>query len=303
MTVPNFIIIGAGKSGTTSLHEYLKQHPQVYMSPLKEPNFFAYDGKAANSRWATNYPVKDIEAYLALFRGVTDEIAIGEASPTYLFSPVAPERIRQYLPAVRLLAILRHPVERAYAAFQMRLRNGREPLGDFAAAVRAEREGRRDELPLPFRYVNAGMYHGFLKRYYDRFDQRQIRVYLFDDLRADPNGMLRDIFRFLGADDTFAPDTSIQYNVGRGVPRYRRLNMGLSWAIWRLEPLRLGLGRPLKAMKQRNLVEPPPLAPVLRQELIELYRDDILKLQDLIQRDLSAWLAGSDAASAAAAGP
>ena len=122
MTMPNFLIIGAMRAGTTSLYHYLKQHPQVYMSPVKEPRFFALEGEKPDPGRPTderlmNHSITDIEAYRALFQAVSKETAIGEASPLYLYSPKAPERIRHYIPDAKLIAVLRDPVERAYSHF------------------------------------------------------------------------------------------------------------------------------------------------------------------------------------------
>ena len=100
MTMPNFLIIGAMKSGTTTLYDSLNAHPQIYMSRLKEPHFFSYDG-------TQNFPITNLEDYQALFRGVSNETLIGEASTTYLFNSKAPERIRHYIPQAKLIAILR----------------------------------------------------------------------------------------------------------------------------------------------------------------------------------------------------
>ena len=140
MTLPNFLIIGAMKSGTTSLYHYLKQHPQIYMSSIKEPNFFALEGsnldfngaegKEQIQRLIKRESIINIEEYRALFRRAAHETAIGEASPMYLYSPEAPYRIRYYVPEAKLITILRNPVERAYSAFLYMTRDGREPLGE-----------------------------------------------------------------------------------------------------------------------------------------------------------------------------
>src|SRR5580765_3646808 len=121
MTLPNFLIIGAGKSGTTALYEYLKQHPQVYMSPVKEPRFFAFEGESVNfgGPWGERLnpevmAFNSIASYSALFEDVEDETAIGEASPIYLWAAKAAARIHRRVPDARLIAILRDPVERAY---------------------------------------------------------------------------------------------------------------------------------------------------------------------------------------------
>lgn len=134
MTLPNFLIIGAAKAGTTSLYHYLAQHPQIYMSPIKEPNFFALEERCVDFRgpgdhlYIKQFSVTELERYRSLFQGVTHEQAVGEASPLYLYSPVAPARSHRYVPEMKLIAILRHPVDRAYSAFLHLLRDEREPI-------------------------------------------------------------------------------------------------------------------------------------------------------------------------------
>ena len=135
MTLPNFIIIGVAKAGTMSLNYYLQQHPQIFMCPVKETNFFAYED-ARGGAWAgggdpphpARFHVKTLEAYEGLFEGVTDEIAIGEASPIYFRSPTAARRIHKRILDVKLVASLRNPADRAFSGFLMRVRRGRAAM-------------------------------------------------------------------------------------------------------------------------------------------------------------------------------
>lgn len=299
MTMPNFFIIGAAKSGTTSLYHYLSQHPQIYTSPLKEPRFFALEGerldfRGPGDREALRSSVTDIEAYRALFDGVTDEIAIGEASPVYLYSPKAPERIRHYVPEAKFIAVLRDPAERAYSGFLHLVRDGLEPLDDFARTLEEEEVRAKRNYAPHWRYRDGGFYHAQLSRYFERFDEEQIRVYLYEDLKADPMGVLRDVFGFLGVDEGFVPDLTFRHNVS-SVPKNRRLHRLLTGpnairaGIRTLIPT--GVRRRVTAtVKSRNLRRPPQLSLEVRRQLIGAYREDILKLQVLIRRDLSSWL-------------
>ena len=300
MTMPNFLIIGAGKSGTTSLYYYLKQHPQVYMSPVKEPKFFALEGvkldfRGPNDETSMNRrSVTDIDAYRALFQGVTSEKAIGEASPLYLHSPDAPGRIKRYIPEAKLIAIFRDPVERAYSSFVQRVQKGDEPLSDFAEALRDEENRMRNNWAPRWQSKHIGFYYAHLKRYYDTFERDQIKIYLYEDLKEDPVGVAQSMFRFLGVDDTFVPDVSLRHNVS-GIPKSKALQVFIS----RRNPLKALLKpllpdklrrRGLVHLQSRNVSGPPPLEEEIRKELVDLYREDILKLQNLIGRDLSQWL-------------
>lgn len=298
MVVPNFLLIGAGKAGTTALYEYLRQHPQVYMSPTKEPNFFAFMGEEIDFQGPGEQEminctsVTNFEIYYALFKQVSNQKAIGEASHWYLYSPKAAARIKYYLPNVKLIAILRDPVQRAYSDFLHFVRDSREPYTDFVQAI--QEEEIRIEKNWGFgHYIRRGLYYQQVKRYFDRFDQSQIKIYLNEDLKANSLGLMNEIFQFLGIDDTFVPDTSYQPNVS-GIPKNKALH-----TLFRksnpirtlIEPIAPASLRKLAInLKGKNLVQ-PPLSPEIRQQLIqEIYREDILKLQDLVQRDLSKWL-------------
>ena len=303
MRMPNFLVIGAARSGTSSLYYYLKQHPEVYMSPVKETNFFALEGEeldfAGLRTPGLRRSITDIEAYRELFEGVSKETAIGEASPSYLYSPKAPARIGHHVPDAKLIAILRNPAERAFSHFLFfSVAIGCEPLADFAQAIREEERRARDNWEWSWHYVRLGFYAAQLERYFRLFDENQIRIYLYEDLESDPIGLLQDIFRFLGVDEAFAPDTSIRHNPS-GIPRSRGLHAFLR-ALQRnpvrslLRPLvpnwiRRWLNRPVGSLWRGNLAS-QKLAPDMRRQLIDLYRDDILRLQELINRDLTGWL-------------
>ena len=299
MTMPNFLIIGAAKSGTTSLYYYAKQHPEVYMSPIKEPKFFALQGEDLDFRgpgdqermqnnWITTF-----EDYLELFRGVTDENAIGEASNLYLYDPKAAARIRRYVPQVKLIAILRDPAERAYSNFLYMIRRGREPLAAFPAALREEERRILNNWMPSWHYKRSGFYYAQLSRYFDEFSTSQIKVYLLEELTADPGCVLQDLFEFLGVDGTFVSDVSERHNPS-GIPRRKALHRFLTkpnaikTALKAVVPPGMSRRTTLR-IRNQNLVR-PTLSPEVRTELIATYRDDILKLQDLIGRDLSKWL-------------
>jgi hypothetical protein len=299
MAMPNFLIIGFEKAGTTSVYHYLKQHPQVFVSPTKETNFFVHEGQNPEilpylAKELT--VVRSLADYRALFEAVSEHKAVGEASPLYLADPKAAECIRHHIPDAKLIALLRDPAERAYSAYWMRVRDGRETRS-FEQAVDEELAGRLDDsLEVERRhYVRWGLYARHLKVYFSRFDRAQLAIYLFDDLQADPGGLMRELFRFLEVDDRFVPDTSIRYNAS-GTPRNRLLRplFGKS-AVTRT--LRRALPGPLgrraasiqEAWRSRALAK-PPMPPKVRRRLVAGYRRDILELQGMLERDLSGWL-------------
>lgn len=260
-TLPNFLIIGAAKAGTTSLYRYLEQHPQIYMSPIKEPNFFALEGEPLDFRgpddklYIEQFSVTERESYGALFEAAGPEQAVGEASALYLYSPQAPARICRYVPGVKMIAVLRHPVDRAYSAFLHLLRDAREPLPSFEAALEAEAVRIRGGWEHIWHLRRMGFYGEQLTRYYRYFGREQIRVYLYEELQRAPEEVIADMFEFLGVDPGFRPDRSVRYN----------------------EPGMLSEAQ-------------PPVPPAVRQRLLASYRSDILCLQKLIDKDLGSWL-------------
>lgn len=300
MSLPNFLIIGAQKSGTTALYRYLEQHPQIYMSPVKEPHFFVFEHRELDFRGPSDQEilsqmvVTDIEAYRELFRGVSDETAVGEASAGYLQDPRAPQRIKHYVPEAKLIAVLRNPAERAYSSFLHMVRDDREPHDRFDRALQEEKARIHDNWGPIWHYKQMGFYYSQLKRYFDTFGRDQIRVYLYEDLKEDALGVLQDAFRYLNVDKTFAPDVSLRHNVS-GVPKSKALHGFLrkphliKSAIKPFVPEAVRL-RLVTGLKNQNLSTPSPLSPEIRGSLIEEYREDVMKLEDLIQRDLSGWL-------------
>jgi hypothetical protein len=153
MTLPNFLVIGAGRSGTTSLHHYLGQHPDIFVPAVKEPNFFAFMGEDIvvvdhYDHWIRQNSITDLAAYKALFDRATAEHAIGEVSPQYLFNRRAPERIKALIPQARLIVILRNPADRAYADYIARFGNGWKTRTDFRSAISEEERRTRENIRL-----------------------------------------------------------------------------------------------------------------------------------------------------------
>jgi hypothetical protein len=291
LTMPNFFIVGAQKAGTTSLYHYLNQHPQVYMSSRKEPHFFEGMHSEFRRPGRRSVPVKDLAEYQALFAGASDESAIGEASASYLFSPRAPGLIKSSVPDAKIIAILRNPADRAYSNFLYCVQVGREPLGSFVEGLQAEEARTRDKWGPLWYYKQKGFYYAQVKRYFDTFGRDQVGVWLYEDLRNDTFGILGEVFRFLGIDEYFVPDASSEYNPS-GIPRVGRLYAGVRMLTARNPALveRVIPARLRGYVKRRIFAKPPPFPPEVRRQLTDSYREDILRLQELIGRDLSAWL-------------
>jgi hypothetical protein len=310
---PNFLVVGAARSGTTALYTFLARHPEIFAAQLKEPHFFAFPGARpqftgpGDDEMINRRAVTDPDAYRQLFAGVGSQTAIGEASVSYLYYADAPRNIRRMLGDARIIAILRDPVERAFSNFQFMRAAAREPLSSFAHALDAEDERIRRGWHHIWHYRNLGYYGRQLSRYYGEFPRECLHVLLYEDFTAHPDRVLRDVFRFLGVREV-AVDTAQAINVS-GRPRSR----ALARLLVRSTPLKRVL---LAAVPdtvrvrvvtglRRHLLVRDAIPPDAAERLRHAYRDDVSALQDLIQRDLAHWLAPArrDAARTAAPAP
>lgn len=291
MPIPNFLVLGAQKAGTTSLYFYLSQHPDIYMSPVKEPHFFTFgDGN-------TNYTDPDFDpqrlvttfdVYKALFEKVENEKAVGEASPSYLYNPRAPHQIKTYIPQAKMIAILRNPVERAFSNYMHCRRDGREPHAVFAEALEAEESRIQEGWSDLWHYKRQGFYFEQISRYLGLFDAAQLKIFLYEDLKTKPQSMLREIFGFLEVDDSFAPNVSSRHNVS-GVPR-NALALGVVKAVKPFNRLaKRFVPRSISSRVRELILERPAISMETRQQLEALYREDIMQLEELLGRDLKHW--------------
>jgi Sulfotransferase family len=289
--LPTFIIIGAAKAGTTALYWYFAEHPSVFMSPVKETNFFAYGRDAEGKLLFGNpdvhrFPVTSLEQYRELFAQAGSAAAIGEASTMYLECPQAAARIREHLPAARIICGLRNPVDRAYSDYQMYLRNrGRrlDPERDLRTTAAWARPDSH--------WMRIGRYHEQLLRYFSTFPRDQIHIFLFDDLKHDPLAVVQTLYRFVGVDPDFVPDLETPHNVG-GMPVSPLLERVLTKSTIKsaVEPW---MPKPavnwLRRLRTRAMQQAPALPAELKQELMAHFRDDIARTSGLIGRSLQHW--------------
>lgn len=297
-TLPNLLILGAAKSGTSSLYSYLAQHPAIFMSPFKEPTFFVWEGRPYDVQGPgidrIRRPISDLDSYLQLFSSARDAPIRGEASTGYLHTPGVAERIRRYVPEARLMAILRNPVDRAYSAFLHTRREGIEPIPDFRRAIAEEPQRVTSRWVGLTLYTTVGMYAQQLDRYLALFRPEQIRVYLYDDLVRNPLPLVQDAFRFLEIDDTFEPNIAQRLNVGVSVrsPGLYRLGTAIHATsfVRRFVPRRFARGL------QRMINERPKeeLPQELRKELANVFEPDIQRLSRQLDRNLAPWLEGKE---------
>lgn len=298
--VPNFFLVGAAKAGTTSLYHYLNQHPDIYMSPVKEPkyltksaNMFPHNGPG--DREVDSKVIKNWDNYLRLFASSDNEKIIGEASADnlYFYNTSIP-LIKKISTNPKILIILRDPVERSFSAFKHMKRMNREKLA-FENALEQESERKRNNYEFIWFYKELGFYYNQVKAFIDAFGESSTKVVLHKDLKFKYRNMFKEIFTFLEVNENFEPDISIQHNKSNLI-KYSRIDKLLNDKnnVKRyLRPLFLNL---VGAKRTKNLVNnvkewnTKKLNPDTKKRLIRNYKDDILKLQDLINRDLSHWL-------------
>lgn len=283
MTLPNFLVIGAHKAGTTSLYHYLRQHPQVFMPELKEARFFAYDSLNPDhvSQVPRVFPIDSRARYEALFDPVDKEIALGEASPEYLRSPIAARRIHEVIPDARIIVCLRDPVDRAYSEYLMQVRAGAESRSF------SETFFLKD---VPWSLENNA-YFDNVQRFLAYFPFTQMHFVLFEDLHSDALAVARNVFTFLNVDDRFQPDVSERFNMG-GMPKSRIVHAvirKLKKNRWKKFAPDL-LKKRARRLDKHNRTKAPELDEDLRGQILELHREDTVQLQALIRRDLSNWL-------------
>ena len=279
--LPNFFIVGAPKAGTSSLHAYLGAAPEIFMSRLKEPNYFS---RIVVPDDHPVRPVRDRQRYLQLFSEASTESVVGEASPTYLADPEAPLLISQMCPDAKILISLRDPVERAYSHYLMMLNNG-AASDSFLEEVKrglASQHNRKLMLLRP----EIGLYHQQLKRYMHTFDERYLKIIIFEELAGDPKGILLEIMDFLQIDDpldNFHPEVYRQYGEPRGgFARYLFGNRTIS----RLAELLIS-SRARKWMRENLLMKPaakPSMDAEARKFLTEYYAEDVRTVTELLGR-------------------
>jgi hypothetical protein len=268
--LPNFFIIGAQKSGTTSLQRYLSDHPQAHC--VGETHFFDFHFD------------RGLDWYRGLFRAFAERPALGEKCPEYLFHPRALARIARAIPDARLIAVLRDPVDRAYSHYWHARRLGQESLS-FEDALDAERERvARGQWGLA--YTIRGRYLRQIQVVLEHFPRQALLVLIFEDLKASPQETFWQACRFLGIDDRVRPPS-----LGAVANPYRVHRMPRAARRLRLVGANPRQGR-VAATLRRMLTRPatyPPMAPSTRARLAELFAEDNRALAAWLGRDLSAW--------------
>jgi hypothetical protein len=296
--LPDFAIVGAPRSGTTFMYEYLSAHPRVFMSPVKEPNFFDTDLDSGSYLDSLSF-MRERDRYRALYASAKPDQLTGEASTWYLFSREAAANLYAANPQAKVIAMLRDPVEMLYSLHERRMYGGSEDLKSFADALAAEPDraaGRR--IPLRARNVKAlqyravGRYAEQLERYVERFGREAVHVVVFDDFRADPAAAYRGVVEFLGLSPIELPELRV-VNEAAERRSWRLQQALLSPGMIRLArivfppPVRPYVGRAWDRINSRGRKR-APLDAAVAARLREDLRPDVERLSEMLGRDLSA---------------
>lgn len=290
--LPNFLIIGAAKSGTTSLHHYLGQHPDVFMPEWKEPSFFASSAVGG---------IQDFNQYKALFDGVQDRhVAIGEASVAYLYDADAPRRIKEFLgDEAQVIVLLRNPVDMAYSLWGHMTRVGAEdkPFGDAVNTpevyIKDSKDGRYSHEWLGnFLYKERVLYAQQLQNYFDAFDAENVHVFIYEEFFEDTELSLKKILALLGVSQDF--DASIERKNSSGGSRSAMLQKFLRYPSVFKNVLKVILPRSIREVIKNKLSQLnryhnslPPLSDDLRKELEKYFDNDVRDLEKMLGRSLN----------------
>ena len=295
INLPNLLIVGAAKCGTTSLHNYLKQHPDIFMTAHKEPHFLI------NSEIGTrrvHKAVTTLEAYKKMFETDRDYRYKGESSVMYLaFPEFSINNIKKYLdPDVKIIIMLRSPIERAFAGYLHNLRyNPAEDLSFEEAVDKSEERYHQEEDMTPdTRYLHVGRYSSQVDSFMNDF-KNNVHVIIYDDYVNDIDACLSNVFDFLEV-GRISVDTSRRHMVGGWVFKNRFLrNLLIPENNFKsLLKIFLPNKRLRKVLKQKimkiSTVDTPLLSAEMREKLTEYYRKDIADLSKLLNRELNHWI-------------
>ena len=301
---PDFLVAGSPKCGTTAVHSYLRRQRGVFVPLEKEPNYFSRDVRLRKS--------KTREEYLALFERAPSTALVGEVSVWYLYSREAARAILKSCGKVKIVAMLRNPVEATAALHAQLVLEGDEPITDLEAALEANRNGSRPDISgwkgrECLDYERVYSYSEQLERFLELFGRERVHVVLFDDWRRDTRAAYEGLCDFLGIEASPGIDYAV-VNPHKRVTRprlrdwSRRSNRGLR-ALGRVllpgERLRQGVRRPLARVLKSAYTRVEPRAELpegLRNRLVERFAPDVERLSSLTGRDLSHWLEVAESA-------
>jgi len=297
--LPNFLLVGAAKSGTTALYYQLKEHPEIFFSSIKEPCFFSGSFLILPQQGIKDdkkFFVRSFTQYKELFNEADGKKAIGEASADtlYYYENTIP-LIKRYLGNPKIIIMLRNPVDRAYSSYLHLVRDERECL-TFEDSLAKEEERIRQNWQCMWHHKTRGMYYRQVKAFKEVFEQ--VGVFLYDDFKKNPKSFISNVYRFLEVEPAFQPaNIASRYNVS-GIPKFKTLNRFflmknfIQRSLRRFGSIALtedGWVKFRESLRKKLMVK-QAMNPETRILLCREFREDILKLQELLNRDLNTWL-------------
>ena len=291
---PDLFIVGAPKGGTTSMHYYLKEHPEIFMSEVKEPHFFGTD--LVSSRF-----IRDKEKYLSLFSAAENEKRVGESSIYYLHSKIAAVQIHKFSPTARIIIMLRNPVDMIYSLHSEHLFCGDENITNFKKAL-MEEENRRRGVRIPVNckiefallYREVAKYDQQVERYFNVFGRDNVKVIIFDDFKRDTARVYKETCEFLDVNSDFRANFRV-------INAHKAIRNRALMHFWRDPPkLALWLGNAMPRSVRERLVDflrsksfqvapAPPMNQELRRQLQQEFLPGVERLSQLLGRDLTYW--------------
>lgn len=312
-TSPNFFIVGCVKGGTTSMHHYLGQHPDIYLTPIKETNYFsrkdidaknfredyAVDIKINLKKYFEDRPLKPVHIahinetkdYLELFSESKNEKILGEICNSYLICPSTAEEIQRSCPDAKIAMVLRNPVDRAFSQYLMNIKEAKSINSSFIEEIEKDDKNEKKGWGVSHQYLELGLYYQQVKKYVDLFPKEQIKIIFYDDYRVSPKKILDELCDFLNIDNKFDFDVSLNLNE-KGAPNFKYFN----YLLTRLGVVKMVKPLFSKEMKRRlfsvlfSQKKLPKIQQAERDFLIDYYKKDISQLSKLIKKDLNAWL-------------
>ena len=283
LVLPNFFIVGAARAATSSLWFYLSEHPEIFMSPNKEAQFFGFFD--TDRKHKAKY--KTLEEYSRLFDGVTNEKVIGEATPTYLALPESAHSIRKHCPNAKILISLRNPIDRMFSYYEMSLSKGRDKNISFEDWIQSNKF-----------WLESSHYADNLNRYFRLFDREKIKIILYDDIANKTEDILGEIHRFLGVEVIRPESKPYAYNQGgRSNTFFGDLLYKSTTNRYLNKVLRPIMPRSVKDIIHRlrsSSMKKGIVNPETRENLCEYFSKDIASTEKIISRDLSHWINADD---------
>ena len=296
MTTPDFLIVGAARSGTTALYYYLKQHPQLFLPEVKEPCFFTFaDKKPDFIQGKFAFTVTDQSAYKALFSKAKANQLKGEVSTPYLFlHDISISNIYKYHHSpeqIKIIIILRNPIERAFSQYKWKVRDGRESLS-FMDALTIEQERKQKNYSFDYFYAERGLYSEQIKHYLGKF--KSVQILFYDDFKSNPENVLASICRFLSVDDSFNFKKVKDSNASSKpksvlFSRMVSAESKLKFKLLKLLPASWRLTLKEKLIRINASDHDDIMTSEERNYLRNYYKEDLIKLQSLLDRQLPDW--------------